>query len=118
GREQAEPAVDFLFHVFGGRDEGVPELPQLAVADSFHESVDVIVRQRPQPRMLAAKGHRFKKGHLILRYKPRHCLRQTRSVCARERSDEAIHLSPCGGMDCFAALAMTDVITCSKNSVP
>src|SRR6185369_3448730 len=23
----------------------------------------------------------------------RHCLRQTRSVCARERSDEAIHLS-------------------------
>src|SRR6266446_986409 len=22
---------------------------------------------------------------------PRHCLRQTRSVCARERSDEAIH---------------------------
>jgi len=24
---------------------------------------------------------------------PRHCLRQTRSVCARERSDEAVHLS-------------------------
>src|SRR5437660_3379833 len=29
---------------------------------------------------------------------PRHC---------EERSDEAIHLSPCGGMDCFASLAMT-----------
>jgi hypothetical protein len=25
---------------------------------------------------------------------PRHCPRQTRSVCARKRSDEAIHLSP------------------------
>src|SRR5437867_12456513 len=37
----------------------------------------------------------------------RHCLRQTRSVCARERSDEAIHASTCGAMDCFAALAMT-----------
>ena len=24
-----------------------------------------------------------------------------------ERSDEAIHLSPCGAMDCFAPLAMT-----------
>jgi len=36
----------------------------------------------------------------------RHCLRQTRSVCARERSDEAIHLSPCRSMDCFAARAM------------
>jgi hypothetical protein len=29
---------------------------------------------------------------------PRHC---------EERSDEAIHLSPCGEMDCFASLAMT-----------
>src|SRR6267378_4271261 len=38
----------------------------------------------------------------------RHCLRQTRSVCARERSDEAIHLSFRGRMDCFAALAMTE----------
>ena len=37
---------------------------------------------------------------------PRHCLRQTRSACARERSDEAIH-SFCGEMDCFASLAMT-----------
>ena len=65
GREQAEPAVDFLFHVFGGRDGGVPELPQLAVADGFHQSVDVIVRQRLQPRMRALKGNRFKKGHSI-----------------------------------------------------
>ena len=37
----------------------------------------------------------------------RHCLRQTRSVCARERSDKAIHLSACRAVDCFAALAMT-----------
>src|SRR5207244_11402760 len=37
----------------------------------------------------------------------RHCLRQTRSVCAREQSDEAIHASACGTMDCFASLAMT-----------
>ena len=29
---------------------------------------------------------------------PRHC---------EERSDEAIHLSTCRAMDCFAALAMT-----------
>src|SRR6185369_2152279 len=56
-------AVDFLFHVFGGRDEGVPELPQLAVAHGFHEAVDVIVRQRLQPRVRALKGNRFKKGH-------------------------------------------------------
>jgi len=26
-----------------------------------------------------------------------------------ERSDEAIHLSACGGMDCFASLAMTAI---------
>ena len=63
GREQAEPAVDFLFHVFGGRDGGVPELPQLAVAHGFRQSVDVIVRQRLQPRVRALKGNRFKKGH-------------------------------------------------------
>src|SRR3954471_18576794 len=36
----------------------------------------------------------------------RYCLRQTRSACARERSDEAIHLV-CRAMDCFASLAMT-----------
>ena len=42
-----------------------------------------------------------------IRAHPRHCLRQTRSVCARVRSDEAIHLSPGGGMDCSLLLAMT-----------
>ena len=42
----------------------------------------------------------------------RYCLQQTRSVCARERSDEAIHLSTCGAMDCFASLAMTAEIVC------
>src|SRR3954471_6838752 len=36
----------------------------------------------------------------------RHCLRQTRSVCAREQSDEAIQ-NPGGTLDCFASLAMT-----------
>ncbi|MEH2522427.1 hypothetical protein V1288_000336 [Bradyrhizobium sp. AZCC 2176] len=30
---------------------------------------------------------------------PRHC---------EERSDEAIHVATCEGMDCFASLAMTD----------
>jgi hypothetical protein len=30
---------------------------------------------------------------LVLECLSRHCLRQTQSVCARERSDEAIHLS-------------------------
>ena len=33
----------------------------------------------------------------------RHCLRQTQSVCAREQSDEAIHASTSGDMDCFAS---------------
>ena len=32
----------------------------------------------------------------------RHCLQQTQSVCARERSDEAIHSFSGGKMDCFA----------------
>jgi hypothetical protein len=32
---------------------------------------------------------------------PRHC---------EERSDEAIHLSPCREVDCFAALAMTLIL--------
>src|SRR5882762_5896652 len=54
----------------------------------------------------------------------RHCLRQTRSVCARERSDEAIQsffaqrdgLLRCARNDgeariCFAALAMTERVT-------
>jgi hypothetical protein len=40
---------------------------------------------------------------------PRHCLQQTRSVCAREQSDEAIH-PVCRAMDCFAALAMTALV--------
>src|SRR5437899_4994206 len=46
----------------------------------------------------------------------RHCLRQTRSVCARERSDEAIHPSASGKMDCFASLAMTSVDTMPPSS--
>src|SRR6185295_889942 len=43
----------------------------------------------------------------------RHHMASGASVIARrhceERSDEAIHLSPRGGMDCFAALAMTGI---------
>ncbi len=38
---------------------------------------------------------------------PPHCLRQTQGVCARERSDEAIHSFFPRKMDCFASLAMT-----------
>jgi hypothetical protein len=30
------------------------------------------------------------------------------AVIARSASDEAIHFSVCGAMDCFAALAMTE----------
>ena len=30
------------------------------------------------------------------------------TVIARSASDEAIHFSVCGAMDCFAALAMTE----------
>src|SRR5439155_21137373 len=42
----------------------------------------------------------------------RHCLRQTRSVCARERSDEAIHGFASGKMDGFASLAMANIGVC------
>jgi hypothetical protein len=34
----------------------------------------------------------------LVQIQPRHC---------EERSDEAIHISACGAMDCFASLAMT-----------
>ena len=53
------------------------------------------------------------RNHAIIGYDPaavvfsRHCLRQTRSVCARERSDDAIHPSAWDSVDCFASLAMT-----------
>jgi hypothetical protein len=33
------------------------------------------------------------------------------AVIARSASDEAIHFSVCGAMDCFAALAMTEATT-------
>jgi hypothetical protein len=32
------------------------------------------------------------------------------AVIARSASDEAIHLAVCGTMDCFAALAMTELV--------
>ncbi|MEH2506939.1 hypothetical protein V1290_005750 [Bradyrhizobium sp. AZCC 1578] len=35
-------------------------------------------------------------------------LRNSHSRHCEERSDEAIHISACGAMDCFAALAMTE----------
>jgi hypothetical protein len=39
----------------------------------------------------------------------RHCLQQTQSVCARERSDEAIQSYFREELDCFASLAMTTI---------
>ena len=109
GREQAEAAVDFLFHVFGGRDEGVPELPQLAVADGFDQSVDVIVRQRLQPRVRALKGNRFKKGH-------RNSPLATASLRGAQRSNPSIRVWRHGLLRC--ARNDETIITCSKNSAP
>jgi uncharacterized protein involved in response to NO len=37
-------------------------------------------------------------------------------VIARSESDEAIHLSACGAMDCFASLAMTRRELCHTGS--
>jgi hypothetical protein len=48
--------------------------------------------------MIAEASTSIKRVFSGLRNSLRHC---------EERSDEAIHLSACGGMDCFAALAMT-----------
>src|SRR4051794_20177889 len=56
---------------------------------------------------------RVKPGHdgsKFRRRQSRHCLQQTRSVCARERSDEAIQpFLVQQELDCFASLAMTAV---------
>ena len=68
GCEQPEPAIDFLAHVFGGRNEGVPELPQFPIPHRFHQPVALILRQRLQPRMRALEGNRFEKGHSRLRW--------------------------------------------------
>jgi hypothetical protein len=40
-------------------------------------------------------------------------MRNSFPVIARSASDEAIHFSVCGAMDCFAALAMTEEISTS-----
>jgi hypothetical protein len=57
----------------------------------------------------ATSGDRAGSGRMVRR----HCLQQTRSVCARERSDEAIHsfFPRRHGLLCFASLAMT--VSCS-----
>ena len=63
GLLQTEPAIDLLAHIFGLRNEGVPELPQLAILHRFGEPVAMLLRQRLKPRMRTAKGNRFKPGH-------------------------------------------------------
>src|ERR1700756_4406970 len=52
----------------------------------------------------AARKHRAALSHF-----DRHC---------EERSDEAIHISACGAMDCFASLAMTKAIRTSDCPSP
>jgi NIPSNAP len=52
--------------------------------------------------MIAEASSTIKRVCSELQHKLRHC---------EERSDEAIHLSARGGMDCFAALAMTATTT-------
>src|SRR5205823_13864574 len=48
----------------GLRDEGVPELPELAVLHRLDEAVAMILRQRLKAGMRAAERYRFKPGHL------------------------------------------------------
>jgi hypothetical protein len=43
-------------------------------------------------------------------------MRRYLRVIARSESDEAIHLSACGAVDCFAALAMTRRELCHTGS--
>jgi hypothetical protein len=60
------------------------------------------------PRLRQGYAGRSRRANLLRLLSPhRHCLRQTQRVCARERSDEAIHFAAWRKMDCFASLAMT-----------
>jgi hypothetical protein len=43
----------------------------------------------------------------IAKLYPRHCERSDLSAVARRAKAEAIHISACRAMDCFASLAMT-----------
>src|SRR6266850_2095558 len=71
-------------------------------------------KSHARPRVQQAPGLPralyFEEGRK-LSSKPRtQCAARRRNCIHRhceERSDEAIHLSACGAMDCFAALAMT-----------
>src|SRR4051794_3714303 len=59
-------------------------------------------------RPWAGPENRMCAGTTVAMTALRHC---------EERSDEAIHLSPCGGMDCFAPLAMTTLV-CRVSQFP
>src|SRR6187551_3523575 len=60
--------------------EGIGSIPVLYMQQSLR-----------RPMTLLQQQLRLKRCFGLGSMPPRHCLRQTRSVCARERSDEAIH---------------------------
>jgi hypothetical protein len=71
-----------------------------------------------EPRSRGVLDTRMRGYDSVRPHRPRHCLRQTRSVCARERQRRPVRRSsksvggsnphfPCCTMDCFASLAMT-----------
>src|SRR6185437_4502795 len=66
GLLQTQPAVDLLGHVLRPRHRGVPELEQLTVLDGIDEPLEVVMRQRLEPCMLAAKGNGIGPGHWCL----------------------------------------------------
>jgi hypothetical protein len=96
-----------------GRD--APPVPVCSCARSYAQIAHgtagaACTRSSLRPPILEGKRRCKPRARCVARTRSRihrHCLRQTRGVCARERSDEAIHLSACRAMDCFAALAMT-----------
>ena len=77
-----------------GMEKLVPDLEKYLVRDSGHWT------QQEKPDEVSAKLIEWRRKDLAEKQKlgHRHC---------EERSDEAIHSSFCGAMDCFASLAMT-----------
>ena len=74
----------------------------------LHTRPRVPASTRPSLRPLIFEGLRIpaqlgrnRAAGIWIHVYPRHCLRQTRSVCARERSDEAIHRAA-QRKECFA----------------
>ncbi len=53
-RLQPQPAIDLLAHVLRARNEGVPELPQLAVLHGLRQPLAMVLRQRLKPRIRTA----------------------------------------------------------------